>query len=107
MNESLEDVVAKLQAMKEYRDQFVRAFGTEEINPEQIGLALEQFMLSVTSVRARYDLFLLGEREFTEGELRGRDLFFAEFDPFGSQNKKGLQPIPLKAFLLPRAPTRA
>lgn len=81
MNESLENVVAKLQAKSNYRDQFVRAFGDSEVTEARIGLALEQFMTTIISNNSRFDQFLNGEISLTESEERGRQLFFGEFDP--------------------------
>lgn len=81
MAETLENVVAKLQAETEYRNQFVRAFGSDEITPFRISLALEQFMNSITSVNSKYDRYLAGTAALTPEEERGRQLFFAEFNP--------------------------
>jgi cytochrome c peroxidase len=81
MNETLDDVVAKLQNSSLYPDQFRKAFGSSEITPEKISLALEQFMFSIVSNRSRYDQWLRGEVEFTEEEERGRYLFFTEYNP--------------------------
>lgn len=81
MNESLENVILKLSQDQLYKDQFVRAFGTDEISEERISLALEQFMNSIVSVDSKYDRYLRGEAVLTESEERGRELFFAEFNP--------------------------
>jgi cytochrome c peroxidase len=82
MNETLEDVIAKLSAEQMYRDQFTRAFGTAEITSEKMSLAMEQFMLSIISNDAKYDKFLAGNVQLTESEERGRVLFFQEYNPF-------------------------
>jgi cytochrome c peroxidase len=82
MDESLDDVVAKLEADKRYRDQFIRAFGDELITPQRIALAMEQFMHTIVSNRSKYDRFLRGEVQLTADEERGRFLFFTEFNPF-------------------------
>ncbi len=44
MNETLENVVAKLSETKMHQDQFIRAFGEGAITSEKMSLALEQFM---------------------------------------------------------------
>lgn len=85
MDEDLEDVVAKLGAMPLYTDQFIRAFGTAEVNPDRVAKALEQFLLTMVSNQSRFDRWLLGEVELTESEMRGYDLFFDEFDPFNPE----------------------
>lgn len=82
MAETLQNVIQKLAARQDYRDQFKRAFGSEEIDPLRISLALEQFMNSIVSVDSRYDRFLLGQIQLTPSEERGRQLFFTEYNPF-------------------------
>jgi len=82
MNETLENAVAKLTEKQKYKDQFMRAFGSEEITSEAISLALEQFMNSIVSYQSKYDKYLAGEATLTDSEKRGLDLFFAEFNPF-------------------------
>lgn len=82
MNETLPNVIAKLSDTEAYRDQFMRAFGSEEINAEKMSLAMEQFMLSIVSFNSKYDKYLAGELELTESEERGRVLFETEYNPF-------------------------
>ncbi len=82
MNETLENVVLKLQDEKKYRDQFVRAFGDEEVTSHRISLAIEQFEFTMVSNKSRFDHFQKGELVLTESEERGRILFFRESDPF-------------------------
>lgn len=82
MNETLDRVISKLSNSHLYRDQFVRAFGTNDITPEKMALALEQFMLSIVSHQSKYDRYLAGEVNLTESELRGKQLFETEYNPF-------------------------
>lgn len=81
MDESLENVISKLGADQEYKDQFMRAFGSEEITEEKMALAMEQFMNSIVSVESKYDRYLRGIAVLDSNEERGRLLFFAEFNP--------------------------
>ena len=81
MNESLANVIAKLKDSESYRNQFIRAFGSDEINELRISLALEQFMNSIVSFNSKYDQFLRGEATLSASEERGRALFFDEFNP--------------------------
>ena len=81
MDETLENVVSKLEAEQDYKDQFKRAFGSEEITSEKVGLALEQFMHSIISNGSKFDQFQRGEITLTDSEERGRALFFAPFNP--------------------------
>ncbi|NNF20795.1 MAG: cytochrome-c peroxidase [Saprospiraceae bacterium] len=82
MNETLENVVEKLSAEKIYLDQFKRAFDKDEILIDDVALALEQFMLSIVSNDSKYDRYLAGAESLTESEERGRQLYFAEYNPF-------------------------
>jgi cytochrome c peroxidase len=83
MNETLNNAVAKIAAEKKYRDQFVRAFGTDVVTAERIGLAIEQFEFTMVSNNSKYDQFKRGTATLTESETRGLNLFFTEFDPNG------------------------
>ncbi len=89
MNETLENVVTKLSAEKKYRNQFIRAFGSDTITAEKIGLAIEQFELTMISNNSKFDQFKRGSATLTDSEERGRQLFFTEFDPSGV--KKGAE----------------
>lgn len=82
MAESLDNVILKLEAEQIYKDQFTRAFGDDEITSERMGLAMEQFMITIVSNDSKYDRVLAGTDSFTESEQRGSDLFFAEYNPF-------------------------
>jgi len=82
MNETLENVIIKLSASQDYKDQFMRAFGSEEVTSKKMSLAMEQFMLSIVSYNSKYDKYLAGEVQLTESEERGRLLFEAEYNPF-------------------------
>ena len=82
MNETMENVVEKLEQDTLYTHQFFRAFGSEDISSYRIGLALEQFMNSIVSYRSKYDLYLDGEATFTEEEELGMELFFEEYNPY-------------------------
>jgi cytochrome c peroxidase len=88
MNESLENVIAKLNEkelylfQKTYRSQFIRAFEDGAINELNISLALEAFMMSIVSDDSKYDRYLAGTATLTESEERGRVLFFSEYNEF-------------------------
>jgi cytochrome c peroxidase len=82
MNETLDNVVAKLSNSQTYRDQFMRAFGEEEVTPQKMALAMEQFMLSIVSYNSKYDRYLAGLAALTESEQRGLELFSTEYNPF-------------------------
>lgn len=81
MDETLNHVSLKLAANAAYPPRFIAAYGTPDITAEKIGLALEQFLLTLTSYHAKFDLALRGEEKLTEEEQRGFELFMTEFDP--------------------------
>ncbi len=81
MDESLTNVVAKLAGKISYGEAFESAFGSREITSEKIGLALEQFMLTLTSYDSKFDRALNGQTSLTTNEQRGFELFMTEYEP--------------------------
>jgi cytochrome c peroxidase len=82
MHETLANVVAKLAgANDDYPALFTAAFGSPEITSEKISLALENYLLTLTSFDAKFDRVLNGEEKFTSQEQRGFELFSTEYDP--------------------------
>jgi cytochrome c peroxidase len=86
MNETLDNVVTKLRKDEASVQAFALAFGSPEITPERIALALEQFLLTLISQESRFDQAARKVAELTESEKRGLQLFVTEFDP-----KRGLR----------------
>ena len=82
MAETLESVVNKISVEPMYRDQFIRAFGDPTVTPERMSLAMEQFMSTMVSTQSKYDRYIAGLVTLSESEERGRQLFFAEYNPF-------------------------
>lgn len=82
LNETLENVIAKLNQDQDYQELFTKAFGSDEISSEKISLALEQFMLTIVSNQSKYDKYLAGEVQLSPSEMNGKDLFFQEYNPF-------------------------
>ncbi|MGB0992020.1 MAG: MbnP family protein [Akkermansiaceae bacterium] len=81
MDESLENVVAKIKAEPSYPPLFAAAFASGEITPENIGLAIENFLLSRLSLDSKLDRSVKGKATLTPEEKRGFELFFTEFEP--------------------------
>lgn len=81
MDEQIHRVIEKLMGDELYMNQFIRAFGDPQINPQRISLALEQFMNSIVSNKSKYDRYLSGTTTLDSNEERGRQLFFNEFSP--------------------------
>lgn len=79
MDEKLENVTAKLQ--KTAAADFEKAFGTPEVTPERIGLALENFLLTLTSHDSKFDRAMRGTEKLSPEEQRGFELFMMEREP--------------------------
>jgi cytochrome c peroxidase len=75
MAETIENVLAKLNADNNYRQQFAAAFGTPEITTKRMTQALSQFMLTMVSANSKYDKVKRGEATFTLPESLGYDIF--------------------------------
>ena len=82
MNETLENVIAKLSASQTYKDQFTRAFGSNEVTSEKMSLAMEQFMNSIVSYQSLFDQYLDDSTVLNESQKRGEKLFFGEYNEF-------------------------
>lgn len=78
MDESLENVVLKLRDLEKV---FAEAFGSPEVTAERIGLALEAFLLTLTSHDSKFDRAQRGEVKLTADEQRGFELFMMEREP--------------------------
>ena len=85
MHQSLTNLVRKLNTSVEsdqsYPAMFAAAFGSPEITAEKIALALENYLLTLTSFDAKFDRVLSGSEKFTDEEQRGFELFSTEYDP--------------------------
>lgn len=79
MDESLTNVCAKLATA--YAAHFEVAFGSSEITPQKIGLAIENYLLTLTSFDSKFDRALQGQAQLTAAEQRGFELFMTEYDP--------------------------
>lgn len=81
MNETLDRVVAKLGADRDYPRQFKAAFGSSGITPGRMALALEQFLLTLVSQESKFDHAARKLAQLTAEEQRGLQLFVTEHDP--------------------------
>ena len=81
MNEKLESAVAKLRDDAAYGGQFRAAFGNDRITAERVGLALEQFLLTLVSQESKFDRAARKLTQLTSQEQRGLELFVTEHDP--------------------------
>lgn len=78
MDESLENVVMKLSDLEK---EFAEAFGSPGVTAERIGLALEAFLMTLTSHDSKFDRAQRGEAKLSADEQRGFELFMMEREP--------------------------
>lgn len=82
MHQTLTNLILKLaQANDDYPALFSAAFGSPEITSEKISLALENYLLTLTSFDSKFDRVLAGQEKFSPEEQRGFELFSTEYDP--------------------------
>jgi cytochrome c peroxidase len=76
MDETLPNVLAKLNADPNYARRFAQVYGPGPINSYQLLRALAQFMAALTSANSRYDRYVRGEAGavLSAAEQRGRTL---------------------------------
>jgi cytochrome c peroxidase len=77
MDETINNVLAKLRLTTKYKTLFKNAFGSEEISSERFLLAFAQFLGTLYSYNSKFDRYKRNERNVTlkEDELRGYTLF--------------------------------
>ena len=82
MAETLPEIERKLGADPAKVEEFRRVFGDGAVTAERVGLALEQFMLTLISQDSKFDRVTKGQGAFSPEEKRGFELFLTEHDPF-------------------------
>ena len=75
MDETLANVVIKLQKSDKYKSLFISAFGDENITGQRVLKALSQFELMLVSSNSKYDKVMRKDALFTDQEQRGYQLF--------------------------------
>ncbi|MBL3656014.1 cytochrome-c peroxidase [Fulvivirga sediminis] len=75
MNESISNVVKKVNELPEYQDKFKQVFGKDSVNGEEFLHAFSQFLVMLVSDNAYYDQWMQGKYELNEAELRGMKLY--------------------------------
>jgi len=76
MAANLDRVIYRLNRRKEYRQAFQKTYGKGPVTKEKLGLALENYLLTIVSHDSKYDRVLAKKETFTKEEERGRKLFF-------------------------------
>ena len=75
MNETLANVVNKLQKNDKYKSLFFAAFGDENITGQRVLKALSHFELLLVTANSKYDKVMRKEAVFTNQEQNGYQLF--------------------------------
>lgn len=76
--ESMADLSKKIETIYYYAPLFKKAFGSEEIKEDRIISALSQFLRSMVSMESKFDKAASnGFNNFTNSELRGKEIFFS------------------------------
>jgi cytochrome c peroxidase len=75
MDETLANVVAKLQKIDKYQALFLAAFGDTKITGQRVLKALSQFELQLISSNSKYDKVMRKEENFSDQEQNGYKLF--------------------------------
>lgn len=77
MDETMENVVRKLNQSVSYKTQFKAVFGKDEIDDQQLLKALAQFIGAMVSSNSKYDKYARGEHgtQLSKEESAGQKLF--------------------------------
>ena len=75
MDETIENVVKKIQRKTPYPTLFFSAFGDSTVTGEHLLKAIAQFELTLISANAKYDRVMRSEATFSEQENKGYILF--------------------------------
>jgi cytochrome c peroxidase len=78
MNESIANVIAKLQQDTTYVRMFREAFGSQGITSLRMAQALAQFERTIVSGVSKFDLWRQGKVELNPQELRGHQVYIGE-----------------------------
>ena len=75
MNETMSNVIDKLNALPKYKNHFKQAYGVDEVNDQVLFRALTNYMMMIVSDNSKYDQWIKGQAELTQEEHAGRLLF--------------------------------
>lgn len=81
MNNSLDTVLTRLRQTEGYEAAFEKAFDSRGITAQRIGLAIEQFLITLISQDSKFDRAARKLDTLTPQEQRGLQLFITEHDP--------------------------
>jgi cytochrome c peroxidase len=83
MGLTLAQLESRIKAKDYYPNLFLKAFGSEIIDSDKIAKALSQYIRSMVSYQAKYDLVKDGKSTFSASEARGEQLFLNAAGPGG------------------------
>ncbi len=75
MDETISNVISKLQSTSYYPSMFQNAFGKDTITSQLMLRALAQFMAAMVSADSKYDQYKNGTATFNSDELNGYQIF--------------------------------
>lgn len=75
MDESIANMVTKIQNDASYDELFQNAFGSETVTSQLIFKAITQFQGMLVSYNSKYDLYTRGQASLTTSETNGLNLF--------------------------------
>lgn len=76
MNTTINKVLSKINAIKEYRLLFKAVYGIEKIKPQNLYKAIATFEKTIRSTNTKFDQFIKGDTTaMTNKEIRGMHLF--------------------------------
>lgn len=75
MNETMQNVIDKLNADPTYVQQFKGAYGVDAIDDQAMFRALTIYMMMIVSDQSKYDKWIRGETQLTAQESTGKMLF--------------------------------
>lgn len=78
MANHLSDLISYLQQETEYPAAFEAAFGSDQINSQNLLRAITQFQGSLISARSKYDKWITGSIDLNAEEHEGREIFEAK-----------------------------
>jgi cytochrome c peroxidase len=91
--EQTEVLAQKLTPVSYYASYFTAAFGTPEITPARISMALSQFVRSIASTQSTNDL-----GQLTGDALKGQSLFFSKYQCAHCHTGQNMGGAPLPTF---------
>lgn len=90
MDETIGNMLAKLNAHPDYSRRFKEAFDLDVITEDAVGKAIEQFMAIIISGNSKFDIGrTMAFSNFTESEMRGMAIFNTEAKANDPTNEGG------------------